>query len=130
MAETARTQRHSLSEQAAEWAVCMSGEDVSVKQQADFEAWLAQDKRHRKPMPRLRRMMSGKALFCTLLYKLPKKTLFNTFSSLCCACHSCHFVRQAFLYAELNFSKNINLATRFFCSCVSAIRRQFFSTLF
>lgn len=48
MAETARTQTHSLSEQAAEWAVCMSGEDVSVQQQADFEAWLAQDKRHRE----------------------------------------------------------------------------------
>ena len=51
MAETAQaadTNTPSLSEQAAEWAVCMSGEHVSPQQQADFEAWLAQDSRHQE----------------------------------------------------------------------------------
>ncbi|SFK22817.1 FecR family protein [Nitrosomonas aestuarii] len=37
-----------LSEQAAEWAVCLSGSHVTPKQRADFETWLAQDPRHRE----------------------------------------------------------------------------------
>lgn len=51
MTETAQTceiNTSSLSEQAAEWAVCMSGEHVSSQQRADFEAWLAQDSRHQE----------------------------------------------------------------------------------
>ncbi|GJL76487.1 FecR family protein [Nitrosomonas sp.] len=37
-----------LSEQAAEWAVCLSGNQVTSKQRTDFETWLAQDPRHRE----------------------------------------------------------------------------------
>ncbi|MBX3631155.1 MAG: FecR family protein [Nitrosomonas sp.] len=51
MAETAQTvdtNTPSLSEQAAEWAVCMSDEHVSPQQRTDFEAWLAQDSRHQE----------------------------------------------------------------------------------
>ncbi|SEM90183.1 FecR family protein [Nitrosomonas marina] len=44
--QTAGSNVPSLSEQAAEWAVCMSGKHVSPQQQADFKAWLAQDSRH------------------------------------------------------------------------------------
>ncbi len=43
-----RNELNELSEQAAEWVVCLSGDQVSQKQRADFEAWLTQDPRHRE----------------------------------------------------------------------------------
>lgn len=46
MSETADSDISSVSEQAAQWAVCLSENQVSAEQRADFEAWLAQDPRH------------------------------------------------------------------------------------
>jgi len=48
MPESTDSDTISLSEQAAEWAVCLSGDQISNKQRADFETWLALDPRHRE----------------------------------------------------------------------------------
>lgn len=46
----------SLSEQAAEWVVRLSDSPISTEQQADFEAWLAQDARHREAYEQINRL--------------------------------------------------------------------------
>lgn len=46
----------SLSEQAAEWVVRLSDSQISTAQQADFEAWLAQDIRHREAYEQISRL--------------------------------------------------------------------------
>lgn len=46
----------SLSEQAAEWVVRLSDSQISTEQQADFEAWLAQDVRHREAYEQINRL--------------------------------------------------------------------------
>jgi len=46
----------SLSEQAAEWVVRLSDSPISTEQQADFEAWLAQDTRHREAYEQISRL--------------------------------------------------------------------------
>ncbi|UJO99916.1 MAG: FecR family protein [Nitrosomonas sp.] len=47
MPETTDPDISSLSEQAAQWAICLSDNQISNEQRANFEAWLAQDPRHR-----------------------------------------------------------------------------------
>lgn len=48
MTETTSPNMLSLSEQAAEWVVCMSDEQITPAQRAAFEAWLTKDPRHRE----------------------------------------------------------------------------------
>jgi transmembrane sensor len=45
-----------LSEQAAQWVVCLSAKKVSDEQRAAFESWLAQDLRHREVYAQVERL--------------------------------------------------------------------------
>jgi ferric-dicitrate binding protein FerR (iron transport regulator) len=47
MTETTGSNILPLSEQAAEWVVCMSDKHITPAQRAEFEAWLTKDPRHR-----------------------------------------------------------------------------------
>ncbi len=48
MTDTTSSNIMSLSEQAAEWVVCMSDKHITPAQRAEFEAWLKKDSRHRE----------------------------------------------------------------------------------
>lgn len=81
----------SLSEQAAEWVARRSDNRIRVEEQVDFEAWLAQDARHREAYEQISRlwqsvtpkqrgkrqsagMLSGIVLLLIGIYCLPLST--------------------------------------------------------
>lgn len=45
-----------ISEQAAEWVVCLSADQISDEQRAAFASWLAQDPKHRDAYEEINRL--------------------------------------------------------------------------
>ena len=56
MPETIDSDTSSISEQAAKWAICLSDDQISNEQRADFEAWLAQDPRYQEAFEQIDRL--------------------------------------------------------------------------